>query len=261
MGQKINPKANRLGYIQEWDSRWFPSLRETPKLIVEDRAIRIMVKERLKFAAISKVAIERAGSFLRVILHTARPGMVIGRRGVDIENLKTMIEEKTGKKTFVNVLEIKNPESDAGLVAESIAFQLERRVNHRRAMKKAIEAAVNHGVQGIKICVSGRLGGAEIARFESHREGRVPTSTFRADIGYGTAEALTAMGKIGVKVWIFKKEYFTKTKDDLFMELKKAKAQEMGIVEGPGIPLATLGAATPAAKTAPVEAKQETPAE
>lgn len=254
MGQKVNPKANRLGYIKDWDSRWFPAVKDAPALIVEDQKIRAYLRERLRFAAVSKIGIERAGSFLRVILHTARPGMVIGRKGADIEGLKTAIEAMTGKKTFVNVLEIKNPEADAQLVAEAIALQLEKRINHRRAMKRSIERARAQGVKGIKVMVSGRLGGSEIARFEWLREGRVPCTTFRADIDYGAAEARTTLGKIGVKVWIFKKEYFTKSKEDLVEELRKAKAQEFGQESQEGrIPLAALGAASP-----PVPGKPKT---
>ncbi|MBI4368829.1 MAG: 30S ribosomal protein S3 [Elusimicrobia bacterium] len=244
MGQKIHPKANRLGYIQDWDSRWFP-LKNAPQLLVEDSMIRRLVYERFRFASISKVVIERAGSFLRVILHTARPGMVIGRRGADIEGLNNFIEERTGRKTFVNVVEIKYPEIDAALVAENIAFQLEKRVNHRRAIKRAIERAMGQGAAGIKIAVSGRLGGAEIARYEWLKEGRVPSSTFRADIGYGTAEAFTMMGKIGIKVWIFKKEYFTKSREDLVTEIKKTKAQEMGLPDEVGIPIHAIGPSEP----------------
>ncbi|MBI2070892.1 MAG: 30S ribosomal protein S3 [Elusimicrobia bacterium] len=255
MGQKVPPKATRLGYIQDWDSRWFP-LRNAPALIVEDAMIRRVVAERFKHASISKVVIERAGSFLRVILHTARPGMVIGRRGADIESFKSLLEERTGRKTFVNVLEIKYPELDAALVAESIAFQLERRVNHRRAVKRAIERGMAQGASGIKVMVSGRLGGAEIARFEWHKEGRVPTSTFRADVTYGTAEAFTVSGKIGVKVWIFKKEYFTKSKEDLVNEIKKAKAQETGMTQEEGIPMVALGSPTAAPKPTPVPEAQ-----
>jgi len=225
MGQKVPPLSTRLGYIQEWDSRWFP-LRQAPKLLKEDIEIRRLIMQRFPYASVSKIAIERAGNFLRVILHTARPGMVIGRRGADIENLKIFLEERTGRKTFVNVLEIKNPELDAVLVAQSIAFQLERRVHHRRAMKRAIERTMAAGAGGIKVMVSGRLGGAEIARFECLKEGRVPTSTFRADVVYGAIEAHTVMGKIGVKVWIFKKEYFTKSREELVEELRKAKSQE-----------------------------------
>lgn len=242
MGQKVNPKACRLGYIVNWDSRWFPT-REAPYLLEEDQKIRRMVRERLKMAAISKVIIERAGSFLRVVLHTARPGMVIGRRGVDIENLKTAIEQMTSKKTFVNVVEVKSPEVDAVLVAESIALQLEKRIHHRRAIKRAMERSMASGAGGIKIAVSGRLGGAEIARYEWLKEGRVPTSTLRADVDYGQREAHMSYGKIGVKVWIFKKEYFTKSREELVGELKKEKAAEEGTG---GIPLGGLGAGLPA---------------
>lgn len=242
MGQKVNPKACRLGYIVNWDSRWFPT-REAPRLLEEDYKIRRYVKQRLKLAAISRIVVERAGSFLRVVLHTARPGMVIGRRGADIENLKTAIEGMTSKKTFVNVVEVKNPEMDAMLVAESIGMQLEKRIHHRRAIKRAIERAMGQGAGGIKIAVSGRLGGAEIARYEWLKEGRVPTSTLRADVDYGYAEAHMSYGKIGIKTWIFKKEYFTKTREDLVSELKKEKAAEEG--GDAGIPLGGIGMQPP----------------
>ncbi len=249
MGQKVPPKANRLGYIRDWDSRWFPG-KGTPALLVEDQEIRAELKERLKFAAVSKIVIERAGGFLRVLIHTARPGMIIGRRGADIENLKTLIEDRYHRKTFVNVVEVKSPEADAALVAESIAFQLERRINHRRAMKRSIERARSQGVAGIKIMCSGRLGGAEIARYECLKEGRIPTSTFRADIDYGFCEANTVMGKIGVKVWVFKKEYFTKSKEDLVNELKKTKAEEAGL-EGESLSGVSMDVARRAAVPAP----------
>lgn len=228
MGQKIHPKAFRLGYIKDWNSKWF-SLRNMPDLIEEDHRIRTFLKDRLKIAAVSRIGIERAGSFQRINIYTARPGIVIGKRGSDIESLRKSLEDNTGRKTFINVLEIKKPELDAQLIAEGVALQLERKISYRRAMKKAIEKALASGAKGIKLMVSGRLGGAEIARTEWMREGRIPLQTMRADIEYGFAEAATTMGQIGVKSWIFKKELFRKSEKDLVEEarlIEKEKIEE-----------------------------------
>ncbi|MDR2772418.1 MAG: 30S ribosomal protein S3 [Elusimicrobiota bacterium] len=227
MGHKINPKSVRLGYTRDWDSRWF-NLKDMPSLIEEDRNVRIYVKNKLKLASVSKIEIERRGAnFLKVNVYTSRPGIVIGKGGQGIETLKKEIEIITGRKTFVSVMEIKRPEVDAQLVAESIAYQLEKQIVFRRAMKKAIEKAMLLGAQGIKVMVAGRLGGAEIARTEWLREGRIPLQTFRADIDYGFTEAYTTMGQIGVKVWIFKKEYFKKTVKDLINEAKQVNAENV----------------------------------
>ena len=223
MGHKVHPKSVRLGYIKDWDSKWF-NLKEMPDFIEEDRRIRAALKEKLKLASVSKIAIERAGKYLRVNIYTARPGIVIGKGGQGIENLRKEVEKMTARKTYVNVMEIKRPEIDAQLAAEGIAFQLERQIAFRRAMKKTIEKAMAAGAQGIKVMVSGRLGGAEIARTEWLKEGRVPLQTFRADIDYGFTEAYTTMGQIGVKVWIFKKEHFRKTTKELFEEAKAVDA-------------------------------------
>ncbi|MDR3113318.1 MAG: 30S ribosomal protein S3 [Endomicrobium sp.] len=220
MGHKVHPKSVRLGYIKDWESKWF-NLKEMPDFIEEDRQIRVFLKDKLKLASVSKIGIERpAGKYLRVNIYTARPGIVIGKGGQGIENLRKELETMSAKKTFVNVMEIKRPETDAQLAAESIAFQLEKQIAFRRAMKKTIEKAMAAGAQGIKVMVSGRLGGAEIARTEWLKEGRVPLQTFRADIDYGFTEAYTTMGQIGVKVWIFKKEYFKKTAKELLEEAK-----------------------------------------
>lgn len=231
MGQKTIPKAMRLGYIEDWNSKWFASFREFPKLIEEDWRIRRYLKEKLKYAAVSRINIERAGTdLLRVNIYTARPGIVIGKRGADIENLRRSLEEMTGRKIMVNVLEIKQAELDAQLVAESIALQIEKKISYRRAMKQAIERAMNSGALGIKVAVGGRLDGAEIARSVWLKEGRVPLQTFRALIDYGFAEAICTYGKIGVKVWIFKKELFKKLKKDLLEEAKlveKEKIEEL----------------------------------
>ena len=219
MGQKIHPGGLRLGYIREWDSKWF-NLRQMPDLLEEDRRIRQYLRRKLDGAAVSRIVIERAGKHLRVNIYTARPGIVIGKKGSDIEGLRKDIESMTDRKAFVNVMEIKRPELDARLVAEGVALQLEKNVGFRRVMKKTMERSMAAGALGIKVRISGRLGGAEIARTEWMKEGRVPLGTLRADIDYGTAEALITMGRIGVKVWIFKKELFKKTREDLAEEAK-----------------------------------------
>jgi small subunit ribosomal protein S3 len=226
MGHKVHPKSVRLGYIKDWESKWF-NLKEMPDFIEEDRQIRVYLKNKLKLASVSKIGIERPGKYLRVNIYTARPGIVIGKGGQGIENLRKELETMSSKKTFVNVMEIKRPETDAQLAAESIAFQLEKQIAFRRAMKKTIEKAMAAGAQGIKVMVSGRLGGAEIARTEWLKEGRVPLQTFRADIDYGFTEAYTTMGQIGVKVWIFKKEYFKKTAKELLEEAKLVSSEAM----------------------------------
>jgi len=229
MGHKVNPKAMRLGYIRDWESKWF-NLKEMPDFIEEDYKIRQYLKDKLRLASVSKIGIERAGKYIRVNVYTARPGIVIGKGGQGIENLKTEVENITERKTFVNVMEIKRPETDAQLIADSIAIQLEKRISYRRAMKKAMEKAMGSGALGIKIMVAGRIGGAEIARTEWAKEGRVPLQTFRADIDYGFSEALTTMGLIGVKTWVFKRELFKKTEKDLMEEVKlieKEKLQEI----------------------------------
>ena len=222
MGNKIHPKAVRLGYIQDWESKWF-SLRDMPALIGEDFKIRNLVKTTFRMAAVSWVGIERAGSYLRVNIHTARPGVVIGKKGADIEAIRKKVEDLTSRKTFINVMEIKDPELDARLVAEAIAMQLEKRIAHRRAMRRAMERTIQSGALGIKIMVSGRLNGNEIARREWAREGRVPLHTFCADVDYGTAEAFTTAGLIGCKVWIFKKQLFVKSPKELQLLAKKAE--------------------------------------
>jgi small subunit ribosomal protein S3 len=219
MGHKVHPKSIRLGYIKDWESKWF-NLKEMPDFIEEDHRVRVYLKNKLKLASVSKIVIERHGKYLHVNIYTSRPGIVIGKGGQGIENLRKEVGSMTMKKTFVDVMEIKRAEIDAQLAAESIAFQLEKQIAFRRAMKKTIEKAMVAGAQGIKVMVSGRLGGAEIARTEWLKEGRVPLQTFRADIDYGFSEAYTTMGQIGVKVWIFKKELFKKTTKELLEEAK-----------------------------------------
>lgn len=203
MGQKVHPLSLRLGYIKSWGSKWFAG-KDYPRLLYEDIKIRKFIKERLSFAGVSKVEIERASNKVRVSIYTARPGVIIGRRGQEIDSLKDDLQELTEKDIYIDIKEVKLPQLDAQLIAENIALQLERRVSFRRAMKKAIAASMEKGALGIKIVCSGRLGGAEIARTEGYKEGKVPLQTFRSDIDYGFCEAHTAYGLIGVKVWVYK---------------------------------------------------------
>ncbi len=206
MGQKVNPIGLRLGINRTWDSRWYANTGEYGRLLHEDMAIRKMLMETLKQAAISKVVIERPHRKCRVSIHSGRPGVVIGKKGADIDKLRKQIAKMTDSEVAINIVEVRKPEVDATLVAESIAQQLERRVAFRRAMKRSMQSAMRLGAEGIKVTCSGRLGGAEIARIETYREGRVPLHTLRADVDYGTATAVTAYGTCGVKVWIFKGE-------------------------------------------------------
>ncbi len=202
MGQKTHPLGNRLGIIKTWDSRWYLK-RGYPNQLVEDITLRRELKDKLFHAGISRIEIERAGQKIRLIIHTARPGIIIGKKGSEVEKLRKDVEMITGKQAAVDIKEIRKPEIDAQLVAENIALQLEKRIAFRRAMKKAVSSALRFGAQGIKITCSGRLAGAEIARTEWYREGRVPLHTFRADINFGFAEARTTYGIIGVKVWVY----------------------------------------------------------
>lgn len=206
MGQKVNPIGLRLGVNRTWDSRWFANSREYGKLLHEDIAIRAFVTKELKQAGISRVIIERPHKKARVTIYSARPGVVIGKKGADIEKLRKRISDMTSSEVHLNIVEVRKPEVDATLVADNIAQQLERRIAFRRAMKRAVQSAQRMGAEGIRITCSGRLGGAEIARTEWYREGRVPLHTLRADIDYGVATAHTAYGTNGVKVWIFKGE-------------------------------------------------------
>jgi len=205
LGHKVNPFGFRLGYNKNWVSRWF-SKKEYPGFVYEDNRIRKYVKKTLYHAGLSKIEIERAGGKIRLIVHTARPGIVIGRKGVEIEKLRADLRKRFGKEFSLEVNEIRRPEIDAQLVAENIALQLERRVAFRRAMKRTVGLARKFGAEGIKVACGGRLAGAEIARSEWYRDGRVPLQTLRADIDFGLATAKTTYGVIGVKVWIFKGE-------------------------------------------------------
>ncbi len=203
MGQKVNPIGLRVGINRTWDSRWF-SARHYADRLVEDLRLREYVRDRLKPAGISKVIIERATKNTRVTVHAARPGVIIGKKGADIEKLRKDLSGSAGGEVSLNIVEIRKPEIDAQLVAEGIAQQLERRVSFRRAMKRGVQSAIRLGAKGIRVNVSGRLGGADIARMEWYREGRVPLHTLRADLDYGFSEALTTFGIIGIKVWIYK---------------------------------------------------------
>jgi small subunit ribosomal protein S3 len=216
MGQKTNPVGLRVGVNKDWRSKWYADKKEFGKLLDEDRRIRELLKKKLESASVPKILIERATNRCRITILTARPGVVIGRKGAEIDKIKEELSRMTGKEVYVDILEIKQPETDAQLVAENVALQLERRVSFRRAMKKALQTAMGFGADGIKIRCAGRLGGAELARVETYHEGSVPLHTLRANIDYGFAEAFTVYGKLGIKCWICKGE----TKPD------KAKAPE-----------------------------------
>lgn len=219
MGQKVNPHGFRVGVIKDWDSRWYANDQRFGDLVVEDDKIRKFIKKTLYAAGVARIEIER-DKRVRIHVHCAKPGIVIGRQGSEIEKLRQQIEAMIGKPTLVNCIEIKNPDMSAQLVAENIASQLERRVSFRRAMKQAILRSMRAGAKGIKTRCSGRLGGAEIARVEHYNEGTIPLQTLRADIDYGFAEAKTTYGRIGVKVWIYKGE--------VLPEVKKAAKTEGG---------------------------------
>jgi len=204
MGQKVNPHGARVGVILDWSTKWYAGKKDFSNNLIEDYKLRKMLKEKLNVAGVSHIDIERAGTKLTVSVFTAKPGIVIGRGGAGVETLKKQIEAFTGKSVNLNILEIKSPETNAQLVAENIAQQLEKRVSFRRAMKQSISRAMKAGAKGIKTSVSGRLGGADIARTEGYHEGSIPLQTLRANIDYGFAEAKTTYGRIGVKVWIYK---------------------------------------------------------
>jgi small subunit ribosomal protein S3 len=212
MGQKVHPKGFRLGVIEHWDSKWF-ARRDYAQLLHEDLRIRKFLKERLYHAGVSKVEIERAANKAKINIYTARPGIVIGKKGAEIEKLKGELAKLTKRESFINIHEVRRPDVDGQLVAENVALQLERRVAFRRAMKEAVGRAMRMGAQGVKVRCAGRLGGAEIARTEWYREGRVPLHTLRADISYGLAEAKTTYGLIGIKAWIFRGEVLTEEEE------------------------------------------------
>ena len=226
MGQKVNPTGLRLGINRTWDSRWFAQKGEYGKLLLEDMKMREHIMQQRRQAGIAKVVIERPHKKCRVTVHTARPGVLIGKKGADIEKLKSDVQKYTSDEVHLNIVEIRKPEIDAKLVAENIAQQLERRVAFRRVMKRAVQSAMRLGAQGIRINCGGRLGGAEIARTEWYREGRVPLHTLRADVDYGIATAKTTYGTCGVKVWIFKGEIMEH--DPMAQDKRMAEAENQG---------------------------------
>ncbi len=225
MGQKVHPTGIRLGIIKDWTSTWYADSKDYAGFLHADIKVREYIRKKLANASVSRVQIERPAGNARVIIHTARPGIVIGKKGEDIERLRHEVSQMMGVPAHVSVEEIRKPELDAYLVAESVAQQIERRIMFRRAMKRAVTNTMRLGAQGIKITVAGRLNGAEIARSEWYREGRVPLHTLRADIDYGTAEAATTYGIIGIKVWIFKGEVFPQDQKKIEEETPKEEAQ------------------------------------
>ncbi len=206
MGQKTNPTGLRIAVNKDWRSKWYANKKEFGSLLTEDRKIRELLKKRLESASVPRIGIERAATRCRITIYTARPGVVIGRKGAEIDKIKEELSKITGKEIYVDIAEVKQPEIDAQLIAENVALQLERRISFRRAMKKAVQTAMDFGALGIKIRCAGRLGGAELARVEVYREGSVPLHTLRANVEYGFAEAKTMYGKLGVKCWVCKGE-------------------------------------------------------
>ncbi len=208
MGQKVNPRGFRIGITESWQSRWFAN-KDFPRYLGEDMKIRKYVKQNLQAAGIARIEIERAAARVKINIFSAKPGLIIGKKGKDIEDLRKQLKDLVQRDVSLNIIEVRKADLDAQLVAENIAFQLEKRVNFRRAMKEAVSRALRSGAEGVKVCVAGRLNGAEIARTEKYREGRVPLHTLRADIDYGVAEAHTTYGVIGIKSWVFKGEKFS----------------------------------------------------
>lgn len=257
MGQKVNPIGMRLGVNRSWESRWFADKGEYAALLHEDLKIRKMLMGHMKQAGVSRVVIERPHKKCRVTIHSARPGVIIGKKGADIEKLRARIARMTDSEVHLNIVEIRKPEIDAQLVAEAVAQQLERRVGFRRAMKRAVQSAMRLGALGIRINCGGRLGGAEIARTEWYREGRVPLHTLRADIDYGTAEAHTAYGICGVKIWIFKGEIMEH--DPMAHDRREDQSAAGGRPPAPSAATPATPAATPAAPATPATPAATTP--
>lgn len=230
MGQKVNPHGFRVGVIDDWDSRWYARNDKVGDLIVEDYNIRKYLKQSLYSAGVPKIEIERDSSKVRIFIHCARPGVVIGKGGTEIERLRMSVEKMIGKPVALSIVEVRTPDTDAQLVAENIAQQLEKRISYRRAMKNCMGRAMRLGVKGIKVMCSGRLGGAEIARKECYHEGTIPLQTLRADIDYGFAEAATTYGRVGVKVWIYKGEVLSQTlrSTPRTMDLSRANDRDRG---------------------------------
>lgn len=228
MGHKVHPLSMRLGYIKTWRSRWFSKRKDYADCLHEDMQIRKYVKKTFSSAGIAVIEIERASNRAKVIIYSAKPGIIIGRRGADIDKLRDDLQSMTKKEIYIDIKEVKNPAIEAQLIAENIAFQLEKRVAFRRAMKKAVQQAMSNGALGIKVKSSGRLGGAEMSRTEGYKEGKVPLQTFRADIDYGFTEALTTYGLIGVKAWVYKGDI-----------MEKRKISEKEVAESPEQVIAT----------------------
>lgn len=229
MGQKVNPHGLRIGIIKDWDTKWYASSKDYSNFLVEDFKLRKYIKKKLYIAGVARIEIERAAAKIKINIHAAKPGIIIGKQGAGIEALRKELEKMTGKSVLLNITEIKTPEMNAQLVAENIASQLEKRISFRRAMKQAMSRAMKFGAKGIKTQVSGRLGGAEIARIEHYHEGTIPLQTLRADIDYGFAEADTTYGKIGVKVWIYKGEVLQDTgKKRRFVETMPQQQKQSG---------------------------------
>jgi len=225
MGQKVHPFIQRIGLIRTWNSRWFAKSKDFPGLILQDYKIRKFIKAKFKQAAVSKVIIERLAEKVKIRIMSARPGIIIGRHGQDIERLREDLNTIVGAEISIDIEDIKNPALDAQLVAENISLQLEKRVAFRRAIKRSIDQAMNSGAQGIKVCCAGRLGGAEMSRTETYKQGKIPLATLRADIDYGFAEALTTYGLIGVKVWIYKGEVLLKRSRDTAWQHQEAQVK------------------------------------
>jgi small subunit ribosomal protein S3 len=226
VGQKVHPKGLRLGIIKDWEGKWYADKKTFAVFLLEDVKIRRFIKEKLFAAGVSNIQIERAANRLKITINTARPGIVIGRGGAEVESLRKKLENITGKQVHINIAEIKAPELEAQLVAEGVAAQIEKRVAFRRAIKQAVSRSMRLGAKGIKIAVSGRLGGAEIARTEWYSEGKVPLHTLRADIDYGFAEANTTYGKIGIKTWVYKGEVLPAKKQEVRSEKLEVKGQK-----------------------------------
>ncbi|MFH0856244.1 MAG: 30S ribosomal protein S3 [Candidatus Omnitrophota bacterium] len=228
MGQKVSPLLLRIGFIKGWHSRWFAGHKEFPKFIYQDYNIRKFIKKRFKQAAVSKIVIDRLANKIRIRIFSARPGLIIGRHGADIERLREDLNSLAKQEIAIDIEEVKQPAWDAQLVAENVAFQMEKRVAFRRAVKRAMEQSINSGVKGIRICCAGRLNGAEMSRTETYKIGKVPLQTLRADIDYGFAESLTTYGLIGVKVWIYKGDVLEKK---VIKDTPEVKAEEKSAKE------------------------------
>ena len=227
MGQKVHPYSFRLGYIKNWKSRWFTNKKEYPNFLVEDIKIRKYIKKTLSTAAISNIEIERASDRMRIFIFTARPGVIIGRRGSEIDRLKEELQDITEKDIFIEIKEIKNPACEAQIIAENIAFQLEKRIPFRRVLKKAVQNGMNQGLGGIKVAIAGRLGGSEIARTEKYKQGKIPLQTKRADVYYGFTEAHTTFGLIGIKVWTYKGDMILKRRSQDGDDAQEGKVSQV----------------------------------